>query len=165
IRAALARGELPPLDSLACLGAERYTDEIFARIHARIVELAPPGSVPESLRKLAPLAVDGTGVDARYGVDSSALRALLMFSLVEAQLARFERLSVVEIGGGIGSFAAAVLTLSEPESYAIYDLPDMLGVQRAYLSKVLPLEKLERVRFCNAYELTPAAPFDLVYST
>jgi len=165
IRAALARGELPPLASLAGLGAERYSDEVFARVHARIVELVRPGSIAEPLRKLAPLVVDGAAVDARFGVDSATLRALLMFALVEAQLARFDGLSVVEIGGGIGSFTAAVLTLSEPESYAIYDLPDMLGVQRAYLSKVLPLEKLERVRFCNAYELTPAAPFDLVYST
>src|SRR5690606_28162331 len=66
-------------------------------------------------------------VDARFGVDSATLRALLMFSLDEAQLVRFDGLSVVEIGGGIGSFAAAVLTLSSPESYAIYDLPDMLA--------------------------------------
>lgn len=165
IRAALARGELPPLDTLAGLGAERYTDEVFARMHARIVELAPTGSVPDSLRKLAPLAIDGAAVDARFGVDSATLRALLMFRLVETQLVRFKGLSVVEIGGGIGSFAAAVLTLSEPESYAIYDLPDMLELQRAYLSKVLPPSKLSRVRLLSAYELEPAAPFDLVYST
>src|SRR5690606_8912535 len=143
------------LESLAGLGAERYTDEVIARMHARIVELAPPGSVPESLRKLAPIALDRAADDARFGVDSATLRALLMFSLVEAQLVRFDGLSVVEIGGGIGSFAAAVLSLSSPESYAIYDLPDMLALQRAYLSKVLPPAKLERVRFCSGYELTP----------
>ena len=166
IRGALARGELPPLESLAGLGAERYTDEVFARMHARIGDLRPPGSVPSSLRKLESLALDRAGVDARFGVDGATLRALLMFSLVEAQLVRFDGLSVVEIGGGIGSFAAAVLTLSSPASYAIYDLPDMLALQRAYLSKVLPPSKLERVRFCSAYELAaPVAPFDLVYST
>lgn len=167
IRAALARGELPRLESLAGLGAERYTDEVFARMHARIVELAPRGSVPESLRKLAPLVLAGTAgtAESSRGVDSATLRALLMFSIVEAQLVRFERLSVVEIGGGIGSFAAVVLTLSEPASYAFYDLPDMLALQRGYLSRVLPREKLERVRFRSAYELSPVAPFDLVYST
>jgi hypothetical protein len=165
IRRALRNSTLPDLAQLTGLGAESYSDVVFERTVARIRELRPAIDEEGVLTKLNVLSHEHSVAHPKYGVDSATIRALLMLSLVEHELGPLAGMEVVEIGGGIASFAATAMLLSRPRRFTIYDLPDMLEIQKRYLKSVLPSDEFDRVEFQNAYDLTTRGPYDLVYST
>ena len=57
------------------------------------------------------------------------------------------------------------MTLSAPKRYTIYDLPEMLELQKMFLCRALSPSDFDRIRFCNALELPENENFDLVFST
>ena len=61
--------------------------------------------------------------------------------------------NVVEIGGGFGRTAQALLKLSGAvESYTIIDLPNVLRLSSLYLKVVLEGREYEKMRFVDAFE-------------
>jgi hypothetical protein len=165
IRSAIRKGRLPNLSQLGGLGSEAYTDEVYERIVSKICDLKSLDYVKESLDQLKPLNHEDSIIHPEHGVDSAIIRSLLTFVLVENLLSRFDGQEVVEIGAGIATFAATVMTLSTPKRYTIYDLPDILELQKLFLHRVLPSSKFDRIRFCSAHEISGNESFDLVYST
>lgn len=165
IRSAIRKGCLPNLSQLGGLGSETYTDEVYESIFSRICELKSLDYVKKSLVQLKVLNHENSIVHPKHGVDSAIIRSLLTFVLVENLLCQFDGQEVVEIGAGIATFAATVMTLSTPKRYTIYDLPDILKLQKLFLRRVLPQSKFDRIRFCSAHKISENESFDLVHST
>lgn len=62
--------------------------------------------------------------------------------------------SVIEIGGGFGRTAQALIRLSNSvESYTIIDLPEVLRLSSLYLKAVLNDHEFGKVRFISAFSL------------
>ena len=67
---------------------------------------------------------------------------------------RLDGARVLEIGAGYGRTCHSMLSNHDVASYHIVDLPNMLTLSRAYLTRVLPAEKRERVHFVSIDEAT-----------
>lgn len=92
--------------------------------------------------------------------DILATRASIEYAYMTSRLEAFEPFRrVVEIGGGYGGLARAVLAKYPGVRYTLIDLPEVLDVQRFFLD-----DKLERVSFLEA-GTDPQGVVDLFINT
>lgn len=165
IRGAVSAGRIPDMDKLGGLGSARYPEEKVQIVWRALSILTKNPSELASV--LQPLNY-GFSHTTSVGLNSAVLRSLFEFQQLKYYMRdEMDGVRVVEIGAGIGTFPATFVKLAAPNAYFIYDLPDMLSMQKLYLSHVLGAQ-VGRVRFMNALNASSFSikkPFDLCFST
>ncbi len=129
------------------------------------VAQSKPSQFFERYRRLGEV---GIGRPVSVAVNGCAINADHLFAVeeamfLEAAIAPESLRTVVEIGGGFGRTAQALLCLNRHvERYLIIDLPEMLRLSELYLRRALPPALFDKVRFVNALEPREDATADLV---
>ena len=122
-------------------------NKIFYQNYAKIgnTRVGDPVHIPVRLKE-----VSGGKID----VNLDHFLAVEEYTFLKSHMGLDGVLDIVEIGGGFGRTAQAILKLvPKARSYTIIDLPNILALSSCYLKKVLKQQEFNKLRFIETKSL------------